>query len=57
MRKDKFVDDYKQSDVIKDHINFLRKMEKLKFYMIEFNKNSIVKSKVYPSDFAVGREN
>lgn len=32
-------------------------MEELKFYIVEFEENSILKPKVYPSDCAIGRNN
>ena len=57
MCKDVFVDEYEQSDVVEDYINFLRKMEELKPYMVEFDENGAIKPKIYPSDCTVRREN
>lgn len=37
VRKNIFVDEYEQLDVIEDHANFLRKMEELKPYIVEFD--------------------
>lgn len=37
VHKDIFVDEYEQLDVIKDHANFLKKMEELKLYIVEFD--------------------
>ena len=57
MRKYVFVDGYERSDVVKDRINFLRRMEELKPYMVEFDENGAMKPKVYLSNYAVGGEN
>ena len=57
MRKDVFVDGHEHSDVVEDCINFLRKMEELKPYMVEFDENGAIKPKVYPSDCTVRGEN
>lgn len=51
------MDRYKQSDMVEDHTYFLKKMEELKPYMVEFNKDSIMKPKVYPSNCAVKGKN
>ena len=56
VRKDVFVDGHEWFDVVEDCINFLRRMEELKPYMVEFDENSTMKPKVYPSDCAMGRE-
>ena len=42
---------------MEDCINFLRKMEKLKPYMVEFDENGAIKPKIYLSDCAVKEEN
>ena len=55
--KDVFVDEHKQSDIVKDHINFLRKMEELKPYIVKFDENGKMKPKVYPSDCVMRGEN
>ena len=55
--KNVFVDGHEQSDIVKDHKNFLKKMEELKFYMVTFEKNGIMKPKIYPPDCAVRRYN
>ena len=57
VRKDVFVNRHEQSDVVEDRIHFLKKMEELKLYMVEFNKNNIMKPKIYPSDCTVEGEN
>lgn len=45
--KDIFIDRYEQSDIIVDQDNFLRKIEELKSYMVEFFENGAMKPKVY----------
>lgn len=52
-----FVDRHKQSDVNEDQKNILYKIEKLKFYIIDFNKNDIMKLKVYLVDYVVKENN
>lgn len=56
VRKDVFVDGHERSDVIKDRVNFLKKMEELKPYMVEFEESGAMKPKVYPIDCVVGGE-
>ena len=51
------IDGHEWSDVVKDHKNFLKKMEELKPYMVEFEKDGAMKAKTYPSDCAVGGPN
>ena len=57
VRKDVFVDEYEQSDIVKDCKNFFKKMEELKSYMIIFEENGTMNPKIYPPDCAVGRDN
>ena len=57
VRKDVFVDGHERSDVVEDRTHFLKKMEELKLYMVEFNEDGTMKPKVYPSDCAVEGEN
>lgn len=49
--KDKFIDRYKWLDIIKDYKKFLNKMEELKCYIVECNKSSVIKPKIYPSNY------
>lgn len=49
MCKNIFVNKHEQSNVVEDHINFLRKMEKHKLYMVEFNEDDAIKFKMYLS--------
>ena len=51
------MDGHERSDVVEDRIHFLKKMEELKPYMVEFNENGTMKPKVYPSDCAVEGKN
>lgn len=52
-----FIDGHKQSDVVKDYKNFLKKIEELKPYKIQFEEDGIIKAKTYLSDCAVGGPN
>lgn len=47
IKKDVFVNKYKWSNKIEDYKNFLNKIKKLKSYLVEFNRNSIMKNKIY----------
>ena len=42
-----FLDGYKQADIVEDCKNFLKKLEELKLYMVEFEEDSIIKPKIY----------
>lgn len=53
MKKDIFVYRYEQSDMRKNYNRFLNKMEELKLYLVEFDKNDKIKDKTYPSNCAV----
>lgn len=53
VRKDVFIDGHEQSDVVEDCKNFLRKMEELKPYTVEFEENGAMKDKIYPCDCAI----
>lgn len=55
--KNMFIGRYKQPDIVEDCKVFLEKIEKLKPYIIEFNKNSIIKSKFYLLDYMVRDNN
>lgn len=47
MHKDIFTDGHKQSDIVEDCKNFLKKIKELKPYMIEFEEDSLIKPKIY----------
>lgn len=57
IRKDIFVDGHKRLDIMENWKNFLQKMEELKPYIVEFDKNCAMKPKIYPVDCAVGEIN
>lgn len=48
-----FVDGHKQPDVVKDCERFLKTIEKLKLYIVEFNEDGIIKDKEYSLNCAV----
>lgn len=54
MHKEIFINGHEQSDVIEDYKTFFKKIEELKPYIIEFEENSAIKSKVYLPDCKVG---
>lgn len=56
IRKDIFIDKYKEANIIKDHKNFLKRLEKLKLYILEFDKNSTMKSKIHPINCTRGND-
>ena len=56
VRKNVFIDGHERPDVVEDRNRFLTKMEELKPYMVEFNKDGAMKAKDYPVDCAVGGE-
>lgn len=49
-----FVDRYEQSNLIEDCERFLKTMEKLKPYILEFNEDDIINDKKYLFDYVVG---
>lgn len=53
IRKDVFVDRYKQSNIVEDCKNFLLKMKELKPYMLEFEKDGTIKPKAYTFNCAI----
>lgn len=57
MRKDIFIDEYEQSDVVKDRKNFLQKIKELRPYIVEFKENNTMKLIVYLLESAVERNN
>ena len=54
--EDVFIDSHKQPDVGEDRNCFLTKMEKLKPYIVEFNKDGAIKTKHYLVNCVVGGE-
>lgn len=55
--KDMFIDKHEQSDVVEDCLNFLKKIEELKPYIVQFNKDGIMKPKACPPNCVVKSEN
>lgn len=55
--KNVFVDKHKWSNVIKNCRNFVRKIERLKPYMIKVDKNDIIKSKIYYFNWKIKKKN
>lgn len=51
--KNIFIDRYKQADMIKDYINFLKVLKDLKPYIIQFEKNEIMIPKIYLDNYIV----
>lgn len=51
--KNVFVDKHKWPDIKENRNLFLTWIEELKLYIIEFNKNSIIKAKKYPINYIV----
>lgn len=54
VKKNIFVDGHKQLDVVKDRKRFLKKIEKLKPYLVEFNEDGTMKKKNYSTNYAIG---
>lgn len=57
VRKDVFVNENEQENIIEIRKNFLKRIKGLKPYKVEFNENGIMKLKGYPPDYTVGRDN
>lgn len=47
VRKGVFVGEHERPDVVEDRANFLKKMEELKPFLVEFHEDGTMKSKVY----------
>lgn len=50
-----FINRHERSDVIKDCNNFLKKIEELKTYRVEFKKDETIKAKTYRFDYKIRR--
>lgn len=57
VNKDVVVDVHEQLDVVRIWKRFLNKIEELKPYLVKFNKDGIMKNKMYPSNYRVKDEN
>lgn len=51
--KNLFIDKHKHLDVIEDCVNYLKFMKDLNPYMVEFEENKIIKTKVYLNNYIV----
>lgn len=51
-----FINGHEQPDFVQDQESFLKKIEELKSYMVEFEKDRTMKEKIYPLDCTVGSE-
>lgn len=49
-----FVNRHKQLNIIESCKRFLKKIKELKLYLVEFDKNSIIKNKTYLFDYILG---
>ena len=54
VRKDVFVDGHERANVVEDRKNFLKRLEELKPYIVEFEEDGIMKPKIYLANCAVG---
>lgn len=57
MGKNVFVDGQERADIIEDQKIFLKIMEEMEPYLVEFDHNGIMLSKIYPSNCEIKREN
>ena len=49
-----FINRYDRSNIVEDRNNFLTRIEDFKPYIVDFEKNSAIKPKIYLSDYEVG---
>ena len=56
VKKDVFIDGHERPDVVKDRNQFLKVMEELKPFMVEFESDGSMKPKDYPPGCIVGGE-
>lgn len=54
--KDVFMNKHKQLNIIEDSKNFFKKMKELKPYIVEFEKDNIIKPKLYHFNYIVKRD-
>lgn len=55
--KDLFIDKYEKFDIIKNYEEFIKKIEELKSYIIEFEEKDIINNKIYLPDYVVSGKN
>lgn len=51
--KDILINEHEQPDIVEDYRVFSNKIKELKLYIVEFDKNSAIKLKIYLSDYVV----
>lgn len=54
---DGYIDGHERSDVLEYCHQFLREIKAIKPYLVEFEEDGFMKSKIYPEDCAVGGSN
>lgn len=52
-----FINGHEQSNVVENHKIFLNKIKELKPYIVEFNKDGTIKTKIYFLDYIVKGKN
>lgn len=57
IQKKVFINRYKRSNVVEYCYQFLRELESIKSYLVEFEKNGSMKLKVYLDNCSVGGSN
>ena len=53
MRKNVFVDGYERANIVEDCKNFFKRLEELKSYIIEFEKDNTIKPNIYLINCAI----
>lgn len=56
MKKDVFVNEHKWPNIVKDCKRFMNQMKELKLYLVKFNKDGIIKNKIYQLDYTIRGE-
>lgn len=54
VRKGVFIDGHERPDVVEDRKIFLKRMDELRPYMVEFEEDGTMKDKIYPPNCVVG---
>lgn len=57
MKKDVFIDEHKQPNMIEDREQFLKTIKELKLYLVEFEEDGTIKAKNYLLYCKVSSEN
>lgn len=56
MHKEIFIEEYEWVDNVEDYKNFFKKLDKLNLYIVEFEKDYTMKSKIYPTNYIIKRD-